>query len=263
MRYLISFEYLGSGFFGSQVQKQEPTIQGELIKAICTLTKNKDTKVIMSGRCDRGVSAYYQTAHFDSDYEIKDKNKFLISLNSILPSGMKVFDIENIVASFHAQKSATYRHYRYKINNSISKSAFDLNAYHTRMKLNIERMQTALNFVLGEHDFSSFKSASDNPAKICIIYKAEVRKEGDYILIDIIGNRFLYNMVRAIVGTLFYIESKNLDPIYMKEVLDSKKREMAGANADPIGLTLIRVGYDDPIEYANKTNERHKHNENL
>ena len=263
VRYLISFEYLGSKFFGSQVQKQEPTVQGELIKAICTLTKNKNTKVIMSGRTDRGVSAYYQTAHFDTEIEVKDKNKFLISLNSILPDGVRVFDIENIVASFHAQKSAKYRHYRYKINNSLAKSVFDLNVYHTRMKLDVERMQKALEYILGEHDFSAFRSVSDNPARICTIYKASVRSDSEYILIDIVGNRFLYNMVRAIVGTLFYIESKNLDSTHMKDVLDSKKRELAGANADPIGLTLVKVGYDDPILYVSKLNERQTHNENL
>lgn len=254
---------MGTCFLGSQIQKEEPTVQGELTKAICTLTKNKNTKIIMSGRTDRGVSAYNQAAHFDSEFIINDKNKFLISLNAILPKGIKVFEIEKIVASIHAQKSATYRHYRYKVNNSIAPSPFDLNAYHTRMKLDVERMNEALGFTLGEHDFSAFKSVSDNPAKICKIYYAKCRKDADYILIDIVGNRFLYNMVRAIVGTLFQIESKNLNPSYIGEVLNSKKREMAGANVEPCGLTLIKVGYDDPDDYVNKLNERHKNNENL
>ena len=80
---------MGSEFFGSQIQKQEPTVQGELIKAICTLTKNKNTKVIMSGRTDRGVSAYSQAAHFDSEFEIIDKNKFLI--HDYLAKGAKGF----------------------------------------------------------------------------------------------------------------------------------------------------------------------------
>lgn len=263
MRYLISFEYLGSEFLGSQIQKQDPTVQGELTKAICTLTKNKNTKIVMSGRCDRGVSAYHHTAHFDSDFIISDKNKFLISLNAILPDSLKVFEIESIVASLHAQKSATYRHYRYKINNSLSGSAFDLNAYPNRMKVNIERMQVSLNHILGEHDFSAFRSVSDNPARVCKIYFANVRRDMDYILIDIIGNRFLYNMVRAIVGTLLLIESKNLNSDYMKEVLESKERKMAGANVPACGLTLIKVGYDNPIDYVKKLNERQKHNENL
>lgn len=261
-RYKISFEYLGSDFFGSQVQKEGKTVQGELIKALCTLTKNKNTKVIMSGRTDRGVSAIGQTAHFDSEVPV-DKNKFLISLNALLPNGIRVFEIESVVASFHAQKSATFRHYEYKINNSVAGSVFDLNALHTRIKLDIERMQAALNYLKGEHNFSAFKSVSDNPSEICTVYYAKVRKNADYILIDIVGNRFLYNMVRAIVGTLFLIETKNLNPSFMKEVLDSKERSKAGANVDPVGLTLINVGYDDVNDYVNKLNERQTNNENL
>lgn len=257
MRYKISFEYNGLGFSGSQVQKNERTIQGELIKALCTLTRNKNTQVIMSGRTDSKVSALNQTAHFCTETEIKDKNKFLISLNSILPDEIRVFKLENIVASFHAQKSAKYRHYQYKINNSLfKKSVFDINVYHTRQKLNIERMRKALEYIKGEHDFSAFKSVSDNPSKICIIYYANIKRYGEYILIDIIGNRFLYNMVRAIVGTLFLIETKNLNPSYMEFVLNSKKRENAGANTDPVGLTLIKTGYDDPVSYINELNER-------
>lgn len=254
---------MGLEFSGSQVQKEERTVQGELIKALCTLTKNKNTKVIMSGRTDSKVSAKCQVAHFDIEDEIPDKNKFLLSLNSILPDSIRVFEIESVVASFHAQKSATYRHYRYKINNSpFKKSVFDYNVFHTRLKLNIERMQTALNYLIGEHDFSSFKSVSDNPAKICTIYYAAVRKDSEYVLIDIVGNRFLYNMVRAIVGTLFLIESKNSDPSFMKEVLDLKERKYAGANAEPAGLTLIKTGYDNPVNYVDNLYER-QNNENL
>ena len=99
---------------GSQIKKNGPTIQGELEKAISTLTRIK-TKVYMSGRTDANVSAKCQTAHFDS-CEIADENKFLIKLNSILPEKIRVFEIEPVVASFHAQKQATYRHYQYKIN---------------------------------------------------------------------------------------------------------------------------------------------------
>ena len=243
---------MGTGFHGSQIQRIKPTIQGELQNAICTLTK-ENTKVIMSGRTDTNVSAECQTAHFDFYGLIEDKNKFLIKLNSILPSGIRVFEIENVVASFHAQKHARYRHYQYKINNSsFKKSVFDLNVIHTRLKLDTERMREAINHIVGEFDFSSFKSVSDNPSKVCTIYYADVRKDAEYILIDIVGNRFLYNMVRAIVGTLLLIESENLNPSYMKDVLNSKERKKAGANVDAVGLTLIKTGYDDPVEYVNK-----------
>lgn len=260
-RYKISFEYLGSAFLGSQIQKTGKTVQGELTNALCTLTKNKNIKVIMAGRTDAGVSAKCQTAHFDTDL-IAEKDKFLISLNALLPNEIKVFEIENVVASFHSQKSATFRHYQYKINNSLAGSVFDLNAYQYRLKFDINKMQKALNCLIGEHDFSAFKSVSDNPAKICNIYYANIAKNADYILIDIIGNRFLYNMVRAIVGTLFLIQTKNLDSSFMNEVLNSKSREKAGANVAPIGLTLIKTGYENPLDYVNKINER-QINENL
>ena len=256
IRYKISLEYLGSDFFGSQEQKNGRTVQGELLKALCTLTKNNKTKVIMAGRTDAKVSAENQSAHFDCEFEINDTSKFLNSLNAILSDSIRVFQIES-VASFHAQKSATYRHYRYKINNSpYKKSVFDVNAFHTRQKFDIKRMNEALSFITGEHDFSAFKSVSDNPSKNCIIYYANAKRDLEYVLIDIVGNRFLYNMVRAIVGTLFYIESKNLTPFFMKDVLESKQRENAGANVEPVGLTLIKTGYDDPIEYIKKLNER-------
>ncbi len=252
VRYKISFEYLGSDFFGSQIQKNEKTVQGELTKAICTLTKNKYAKVIMSGRTDKNVSAKHTSAHFDFQNPIENEKKFLTSLNSILPKSVRVFEIES-VASFHAQKSATYRHYQYKINNSAFKGCvFDTNVFHTRLKLDISRMKKALSYLVGEFDFSGFKSVSDNPSKICYVYFADIKKDTEYILIDIVANRFLYNMVRAIVGTLFYIESKNLDPSYMKEVLELKDRQKAGANADAIGLTLIKTGYDNPYEYIEK-----------
>ena len=218
------------------MQKNEITVQSELTYALCTLTKNINTKVILAGRTDAKVSAKNQAAHFDSSFEIKDKIKFLISLNALLPKSIRVFEIES-VASFHAQKSATYRHYQYKINNSPYKnSVFDLNVYHTRQKLNTERMNQAISFIKGEHDFSAFKSVSDNPSNV--------------------GNRFLYNMVRAIVGTLFLIESKDLTPFFMKDVLESKQRKNAGANIDAIGLTLIKTGYDNPLEYIKNLNER-------
>lgn len=215
----------------------------------------------MAGRTDKGVSAKCQTAHFDSDFDF-NKYKFLVSVNALLPDDIRVFEIENVVASFHAQKSATFRHYQYKINTSIPGSVFDINAYHIRIKFDIAKMQKALSYLVGEHDFSAFKSVSDNPAEICNIYYANAAAREDYVFIDIVGNRFLYNMVRAIVGTLFLIQTKEFEPVFMKEVLNSRLREKAGANVAPIGLTLIKTGYTDPIEYVNKLNER-QINENL
>ena len=105
-------------------------------------------------------------------------------------------------------------------------------------------MQRALNYLIGEHDFSSFKSSGTlNPSTVCIIEKAECKKLDDKVIIDIVGNRFLYNMVRTIVGTLLEIEGHNLTSEHMKDVLEAKDRRKAGPTVNPEGLTLMEVTY--------------------
>lgn len=100
--------------------------------------------------------------------------------------------------------------------------------------INIERMQNALNYLLGEHDFSSFKSSGTlNPSKVCFIEKAECKKDGDFVIIDIVGNRFLYNMVRTIVGTLLEIEGHNRSAEYMKQVLEACDRKKQDRQSVP------------------------------
>jgi len=257
-RYLISFEYEGRNFFGSQSQPDKRTVQDELNKAICTLTK-ENTKIIMAGRLDRGVSAKCHTAHFDTLSKIDD-SRFLNSLNAILPPDISVFKIEIKDEAFHAQKSAKFRHYRYIIRNSFIKPVFDKNVLFIRKPLNVELMNKALQNLLGEHDFSAFKSVSDNPSTICNIYFANIVEKpvenggGKYLEINIIGNRFLYNMVRAITGTLLMIEKDNMPASKMKEILKSKNRALAGHNVEPYGLMLIKTGYEDPVNYIKTIN---------
>ena len=106
-RYIICFEFFGRNFFGSQIQPDKRTVQQELEKALCTLTKDK-INITLSGRTDRGVSAKFQTAHFDTKKPIKDEDKFLYSLNCILPDDVKVFQLKSTHGNFHAQKDAKY-----------------------------------------------------------------------------------------------------------------------------------------------------------
>lgn len=247
-KYLIYLQYHGARYCGSQKQNKnlEPkqnTIQEELEKALSTL-KKQNISTIFSGRTDAGVSAYSQCAHFVSD-EIEDLNKFQYSMNSILPDDIAVLKIVPVPDDFHAQMSAKYRHYQYKIKMSNVKPIFDTCCFYTRQKLNVERLNNMLSYLVGEHDFSAFKSHSENPATVCTLYKATASQKDDYITIDIIGNRFLYNMVRTIIGTLLMIEKKNLDESAMLEILNSKDRTKAGMTADPIGLVLVEVGYEN------------------
>lgn len=255
MRYTLQVQYIGKNYARSQIQFengieiQTPTIQGELEKAISTLifgdteNNNRQLKTVFSGRTDRGVNSKGQIIHFDTDKPIV-ASKFVYQLNEILPKDISVSDLKQVDASFHAQKSAKRRYYRYVFINRKCKNAFDGDLMRIKYDINIERMQNALNYLLGEHDFSSFKSSGTlNPSKVCFIEKAECKKDDDKVIIDIAGNRFLYNMVRTIVGTLLEIEGHNRSAEYMKQVLEACDRKKAGQTVSPYGLTLIKVEY--------------------
>ncbi len=251
-RYLIVLEYIGTEYQGSQKQPYKmpnspsniKTIQGELEKALSTLTKTK-TRTIFSGRTDAGVHAKGQCAHFDTELEL-EPCKFVNSLNGILPKDISVKELKKVPERFHAQKCAKARYYRYVIANRKQRSAWDYNCLLVRFPLDIERMNKALDYLKGEHDFTSFKKVrTSNPAKICNMYKCEALKKGDYIYLDFIADRFLYNMIRAIVGTLLMLERKNSPPEVMKEILEKRDKTKAGSTISPDGLTLIEVIYND------------------
>lgn len=242
-KYVIKVEYIGKNYSGSQIQPNGiVTIQSELEKAISTLI-NKKIKTIFSGRTDKGVNSKGQVVHFESEKTLV-ASKFIHSLNEILPDDISVSDLNEVQAEFHAQKSAIKRHYQYVFLNKKCRSAFDGDLLLVKNELNISRMKKALNYLVGEHDFSSFESSgAATPSKVCFIYKVECKKLNDTIVIDIVGNRFLYNMVRAIVGTLLMIERNNLAPEVMKDILEAKDRSKAGKNVSPYGLTLMKVEY--------------------
>ncbi len=258
MRYALDVQYRGKCYAGSQIQFEdgkeiaEPTIQGEIEKAISTLIiggksaknkKSRQVKTIFSGRTDKGVNSLGQTIHFDTDKNIVASD-FIYHVNEILPDDISVSNLRVVPNGFHAQKSAKSRYYRYELINRRYKQAFDGDILRVKFGLDVERMQTALNFLLGEHDFSSFKSSGTlNPSKVCTLTRAEVERQGDRIFIHIEGNRFLYNMVRTIVGTLLEIEGHNLPAEHMKEVLEAKDRRKAGQTVSPYGLTLVEVKY--------------------
>lgn len=255
MRYALEVQYVGKNYAGSQIQFENgeeietPTIQGELERALRTLIKtdgcqkNRPIKTIFSGRTDKGVNSLGQVVHFDTDRTIV-ASKFIYQMNEILPDDISVDNLRIVPDSFHAQKSAKARYYRYELINRRYKQAFDGDILRVKYELDVERMKTALNFLLGEHDFSSFKSSGTlNPSKVCCITRAEVEKLGDRVFIHLEGNRFLYNMVRTIVGTLLEIEGHKLPIEHMKNVLEACDRRKAGQTVSPFGLTLMKVSY--------------------
>ena len=257
MRYTLQVQYIGKNYAGSQIQFKNgkeietPTIQGELEKALCKLkiggfsaeNKNRQVKTVFSGRTDRGVNALGQVIHFDTDKCIV-ASKFVYQLNEILPKDISVSNLKIVDENFHAQKSAKKRHYRYVFVNRKYKNAFDGDLMRVKFDIDIKRMNEALSYLLGEHDFSSFKSSGTlNPSKVCFIEKAIASRNDDRVIIDIVGNRFLYNMVRTIVGTLLEIEGHNRSAEHMKQVLEACDRRKAGQTVSPYGLTLVEVTY--------------------
>lgn len=256
-KYALKVEYIGTNYAGSQKQPNQKTIQSELESALCTLTGGysdnssnipKSIKTIFSGRTDAGVHSRGQVVHFVTEEPIV-ASKFLNSLNGLLPKDISVSEIFEVPDDFHAQKSGRYRRYHYRIVNRQQRSVWDGHSLLVRKELDIERMNKALSYLIGEHDFTSFKSAqATDPASVCVMYKAQCTKSGDEITIEIVANRFLYNMVRTIVGTLLLIEKNNLEPAVMKQILNAKDRTKAGPKVSPDGLTLMEVGY---IPYCN------------
>lgn len=257
MKYALKVRYIGKNYYGSQIQFKngkeidKPTIQGILEKAICTVTGEKITeenkrpiKTVFSGRTDKGVNAKGQMLHFRYDKPIV-ASRFVYSVNEILPPDISIRDLIEVNENFHAQKSAKRRHYRYEFVNRRNKDAFDGDLMRVKYEISLEKMQKSLSYLIGEHDFSSFKSSGTlNPSTVCFIEKAECKRlENDRVIIDIIGDRFLYNMVRTIVGTLLEIEGHKLPPEHMKEVLEANDRRKAGQTVSPYGLTLLEVQY--------------------
>lgn len=256
-RYAFLIQYQGKNYAGSQIQldpngkeQPTPTIQGLLEKAICTYSGVQPTpdntrpiKTVFSGRTDAGVNSIGQTVHVDLDNNIV-ASKFINSINGLLPKDISISVVREVDSSFHAQKSAKKRYYRYVFVNREQRKAFDGDLLRVENSLDVERMNKALGYLIGEHDFSSFKnSGSSNPYTVCEIYEANCYRHDDLIILDISGNRFLYNMVRIIVGTLLMIERNDEKPEFMEYVLDAQNREKAGKTVSPNGLTLLKVEY--------------------
>jgi tRNA pseudouridine38-40 synthase len=244
-RYALIIEYLGTPFAGSQVQPGQKTVQSEVERALGVLMRH-EVKTVFAGRTDSGVHALGQVAHFDTDNEL-DPHRFLHSLNAITPDEISIQGMQEVDCSFHSRNSAHYRWYRYIINNRLSPSVLLKNiSLHVPDPLDITEMQCALAFTLGEHDFSGFRqSNTDNPARVCNMMFARCRNFSGIIYIDLIANRFLYNMVRTMVGTLLEVGRSRWKAKKMLEILQSCDRENAGPTAKPQGLTLMGVGYSE------------------
>ncbi len=245
MRVKLTIEYDGTSYCGWQRQNNGVTIQETLENELFKLTGEPIT-LHGAGRTDSGVHAYGQVAHFDTHSRIPPE-KFCYALNAGLPRDIRVQASEPVPDGFHARFSAKAKHYRYTMRTESHAGALSRNfELHVHEKLDVTAMREAAKLIIGEHDFASFAasgSAVENTTRI--VFRSELIRLDSNLVYDIIGNGFLYNMVRIIAGTLLYIGKSPLLPEHMQSVIAAKSRSAAADTAPAKGLALMKVFYDD------------------
>jgi len=243
-RIVLGIEYDGSRFLGWQTQPGGGTVQDALEAAIATIAGQPDVSVTCAGRTDRGVHARGQVVHFDTGADRPD-SAWVRGVNALLPESVAVVWSMRTAAGFHARYSARSRTYRYLLINRTVRPA--LEARHAgwfHAPLDLEAMRAAARHLVGEHDFSAFRS-SECQAKspVRTLHSLEIAATGGRIEFTIRANAFLHHMVRNIVGTLVYVGKGKHAPQWAAEVLESRDRARAAPTFAPEGLCLEHVEY--------------------
>ena len=236
--------YDGTNYHGWQVQDNGITIEEVLNRTISELVQ-EDIKVIGASRTDAGVHACGNVAVFDTESRIPG-DKFSFALNQRLPDDIRIQESCEVDADFHPRYADTVKTYEYNIlNRRFELPSKRLYAAFCYYPMDIERMNQAAAYLVGEHDFKSFCStgAQVQPT-VRTIYAVNVTKEDDMVHIRITGNGFLYNMVRIIAGTLMQVGTGLMEPEQVKEILEARDRSKAGPTAVAKGLTLVEIRYE-------------------
>lgn len=221
-KFALGIEYDGSIYHGWQTQKKVTSIQQEVEKALSKIANHK-INVICAGRTDAGVHSIGQVIHFYTT-AVRKTTAWLIGANSYLSQNISIKWIHEVSENFHARYSAITRSYRYIIYNNHIRSVFFQNkSYHVRKILNEKKMFSASQFLLGEHDFTSFRAVGcQSFSSWRNITKLNVFRTNHFIIIDITANAFLYHMVRNIVGSLIEVGANKKKDIWMRELLKKK-----------------------------------------
>lgn len=243
MRYLVEISYKGTNFSGWQRQPNANSVQEELEKALQILLR-QPIEIIGSSRTDAGVHATQQFAHFDIENKLTDVSRFVHAFNSLLPYDIAIKHIEAIKPTVHARFDATYRCYEYRL--VCNKNPFLIGLSTTvRYELDIEKMNEAAEFLLKYHDFECFsKTHTDVKTFLCDVDYAYWKPHQYGLNFYIKSNRFLRGMVRAIVGTLLKVGQNKITIAEFEQIILSKNRKNAAAQAPAEGLFLTEVGYN-------------------
>lgn len=248
-RYFIKLAYNGRHYHGWQVQPNADTVQGTLNHAISMLLREK-VNLIGAGRTDTGVHASTFYAHFDLDQDLGDANAiqhFIFRLNNYLPCEIAIYEVFPVHQKSHARFSALSRTYKYYITKKKDPFRF-ATSYYFYGDLDIDRMNEACEILYSYKDFTSFaKANAQTTTNLCDLYRADWKEEGDMLVFTIRANRFLRNMVRAIVGTLMDIGQHKLSTLDMHRVIQQQERSSAGFSAPARGLFLYDIEYPEAL----------------
>ena len=246
MRIALGIEYDGTPFSGWQAQQEGvETIQGYVEQALSQVADHP-VRVFCAGRTDTGVHATGQVIHFDSP-AIRDMRSWVYGANANLPKGVAITWAKPVDEAFHARFSATRRRYRYVIFCRPVRPTFM--AYRVSWsyrELDLDRMVQAAGYLVGEHDFSSYRALGcQAKSPVRTLYQLGVTGQGAFIFLDLEANGFLHHMVRNIAGVLMTIGSGEQAPAWAEEVLHYRDRTLGGVTAPPHGLYLVGVTYPD------------------
>lgn len=240
MRYKMTFMYDGSNYYGFQKQPSHKTVEKMILGALKNVYK-KDIKITASGRTDKGVHALAQVVHFDTDIKIP-VSRLKLALNRHLPLDIRIKNIAEVDADFHARFSAVKKTYKYIIVNEYN--LFKRN-YETFIKaeLDIDKMKEALKLFVGKHDFFAFSVYVKDKPTIKTIYDAKITQKNGKIIVTITGDNFLRHMIRKMIGTLIEIGKGKKDKEIITKMFLTKDSSLCSKTASPNGLYLTEVFY--------------------
>lgn len=243
MRYLITFSYDGTNFHGFEKQDKYRTIQGEIEDVLKYINNGSDTKIVASGRTDKGVHALEQTGHVDINVKITE-DKLKRAMNSLLKDDIHVIKTEVVSDNFHARYLVKEKIYEYKLNMGEYNPCERNYIYQFNKKLNIEKIKEATKYFIGIHDFKAFTPNKDKRnSYVREIYEINLQEENNILTFTFRGNGFIKYQIRNMVGLLIQIGLEKKEPIDVLNVLNSKNRSNGFRTAHPEGLYLKKVIY--------------------
>jgi len=247
MRVALAVEYDGTPYCGWQYQDHSPSVQEHVEKALSKVA-NGPVRVICAGRTDTGVHATAQVIHFDTEV-MRSMHSWVFGANANLPDSISVLWAQEVDREFHARFSAIRRRYRYVILNRRIRHALLANRVVWEYRpLDEARMAAAAAYLVGEHDFSSYRAlACQAKSPVRTLYQLDVSRQGELVILDLEANAFLHHMVRNIAGVLMTIGAGEQEPEWAKKVLELRDRTLGGITARSGGLYLTGVDY--PAEF--------------